>query len=252
MPPTKTSSPSPRCCDHCGSPAPRRGTVCRDGRPAEHVFCSRACYDAHRVSAREARAFNPVRKRKISAAFTGAKHPNWRGGRWDLSYRGPNWQVQRVKVRQRDGYRCRDCGCTDEEARALYGRELDVDHLEPFHNFPNSRQANRVRNLITRCASCHRKAEAKRRGVQMTLGLEHRGHKGYARGEAVNTSKLTASQVFELRRRAAEGEPVLRLAKEFHISQSSADAIVKGRTWKHLLSASLPLRSSTVSSRSAT
>lgn len=120
----------------------------------------------------EWRSNNEDRKRKIGEAFRGSNHPNWQGGKSLLnntSYRGVGWPIQREKALKRDGYRCLDCGLTDEESRGKYGRSLDVDHVEPFHNFTNSAEANRLCNLETRCASCHRKAEAKRVGVQAVL-----------------------------------------------------------------------------------
>jgi len=118
------------------------------------------------------RSNNEDRKTKIGDAFRGSNHPNWQGGKSLLSntsYRGSSWTKQRDKALKRDGYKCLDCGMTDDESRAIYGRSLDVDHVEPFHNFTNSAAANRLSNLETRCKSCHRKAEAKRVAVQSIL-----------------------------------------------------------------------------------
>ncbi len=86
-----------------------------------------------------------------------------------LSY-GPNWSSQRQKARERDGYRCRNCGQPE-----LPAREHDVHHLRPFRTFDyrpgenaNFITANRLSNLITLCPDCHRRVEATH-AVQGTL-----------------------------------------------------------------------------------
>ena len=81
---------------------------------------------------------------------------------------GPNWQQQRRRALERDGYRCRTCGAQskqagDEEQGAL----LHVHHIRPFRDYgytpganENYRVANQLENLVTLCPSCHRRAEA--------------------------------------------------------------------------------------------
>jgi DEAD/DEAH box helicase domain-containing protein len=74
---------------------------------------------------------------------------------------GPNWQEQRQKALARDNHRCRTCGAT-----AQPGQGLHVHHLRPFREYGyvsgrnrNYERANRLDNLLTLCASCHRRAE---------------------------------------------------------------------------------------------
>jgi DEAD/DEAH box helicase domain-containing protein len=81
---------------------------------------------------------------------------------------GPNWQQQRRRALERDGYRCRTCGAQgrqvdDEEQGTL----LHVHHIRPFRDYgytpganENYRVANQLENLVTLCPSCHRRAEA--------------------------------------------------------------------------------------------
>ncbi|MBM4429176.1 MAG: DUF1998 domain-containing protein, partial [Chloroflexi bacterium] len=91
-----------------------------------------------------------------------------------LSY-GPNWEVQRRRARERDGYRCCNCGRPESP-----GREHDVHHLQPFRTFdyrPGHNTAyiaaNALSNLITLCPTCHPKVESLHI-VQGTLdGLAH-------------------------------------------------------------------------------
>lgn len=231
----------PHNCLNCGclfspvKPIKRRNGVrwisanAKDGR----VTCSRECQ-------LEWIRKNPVRKAKISAAFTGELHPNWRGGRkWltDASYRGENWKKIAERARSRDGYRCQDCGMSQAECRENSGRDLDVHHIVPFHNWPNAKQANRMPNLVTLCASCHRIAEAKCAEVQFTLPLaENRSGQrpGYRCGSKHYAAKLNEVTVAEIRRRADGGEVYLSLAEEFGVEPATISAIVQGKIWKNV------------------
>lgn len=71
---------------------------------------------------------------------------------------GPNWQEQRQRALERDGFRCRVCN-----AEGL----LHVHHIRPFREYGYVRgentayqQANQLDNLVTLCPACHRRAEA--------------------------------------------------------------------------------------------
>jgi DEAD/DEAH box helicase domain-containing protein len=95
--------------------------------------------------------------------------------RFDTGDRGPNWAEQRDKARQRDGFRCQHCGAPERPHR-----QHDVHHLRPFQEFgyrpgQNTRylEANRLENLITLCASCHRRAEAVQRVRGALAGLAY-------------------------------------------------------------------------------
>lgn len=58
----------------------------------------------------------------------------------------------------------------------------------------------------------------------------YREHKGSENGRA----KLSESQVFEIRKRAAAGEPRSVLAKEYSMCWTTIDGIVAGRLWRCL------------------
>lgn len=90
-------------------------------------------------------------------------------GRWigdPLDY-GPEWESLRRRVRERDGFRCAQCGAPERE-----GRQHDVHHIRPLRAFlleagrkgqdlTRARQeANRLDNLVTLCPACHRLAES--------------------------------------------------------------------------------------------
>jgi len=75
---------------------------------------------------------------------------------------GPNWQQQRERALNRDGYKCRTCG-----ADARPGQGLHIHHIRPFRDYgyiaginEAYRSANELENLVTLCPSCHRQAEA--------------------------------------------------------------------------------------------
>ncbi|WP_299085299.1 HNH endonuclease [uncultured Paraglaciecola sp.] len=118
---------------------------------------------------------NPERKKKISNAFQGKKHPNWQGGSSrgvDGGYRGPGWAAIAEKARKRDGYVCQDCGITQE----AHGKALEVHHKIPFNQYQGGNtKANRMSNLTTLCKSCHTTADWKWRrenAVQVIMSFD--------------------------------------------------------------------------------
>lgn len=107
---------------------------------------------------------------------------------------GPQWPKIRNQVRARDGFRCQMCGCPETT------RQHDVHHKIPFRVFMRSQarptsgdvgvrgdarlwgdfgvqrareQANRLDNLVTLCAECHKKAEV---NVRVRSGLAGLGY----------------------------------------------------------------------------
>ncbi|HEY64811.1 MAG TPA: DEAD/DEAH box helicase [Caldilineae bacterium] len=93
---------------------------------------------------------------------------------------GPNWEAQRQRARERDGFRCAQCGAPERD-----GREHDVHHIRPLRAFILEAQrreqdisqvyleANRLENLITLCPACHRRAENHVRTRTGLSGLAH-------------------------------------------------------------------------------
>ena len=118
-------------CEHCGIEIARQPSLVK-----RHNFCSVECNHAWQ---------------KESGYISGPKSATWKGGY--ESYYGANWNQQRRNARRRDGYMCRRCLATEQSL----GRQLDVHHVVSFRSFgiDRFREANRLRNLICLCASCH-------------------------------------------------------------------------------------------------
>lgn len=77
-------------------------------------------------------------------------NPNWRGG--NISYRGADWRIIKLKVLERANFKCEKCGVSNVS--------LQVHHIVPFRTFKEYRTANYMSNLIAVCISCHKKMEA--------------------------------------------------------------------------------------------
>lgn len=150
--------PEPRPCIVCDAVFdPIKYDKARGGyvRRGEAKTCSAACFSDFMKN-------NQDRKDKISAAFTGDKHPNWQGGvsHTSTDFRGSNWRLLRNKVMKRDKYQCQHCGINKDEQMKRYNRMFSINHIVPFHQLSgNTVAANKMSNLETLCDSCHTKAD---------------------------------------------------------------------------------------------
>jgi 5-methylcytosine-specific restriction endonuclease McrA len=115
-----------RACEQCG-------TTFRNPKP--RTFCSVAC-----------------RNRYIGQhSPTGSDHPNYKGV--NRPYATHEWFLVRKLVRDRDDWRCRECGLARPAIKRLH-----VHHLVSRADWGNrSGHADDPANLITLCTGCHRK-----------------------------------------------------------------------------------------------
>ena len=60
----------------------------------------------------------------------------------------------RIKVLERDGYACVQCGMTAVEHRAKWNRAITIDHVDGNGRY-SKRPNNKLSNLNTMCLSCH-------------------------------------------------------------------------------------------------
>lgn len=110
-------------CAYCGKEHYRRPSIIR-----KNNFCSYQCRGKF---------------------YKGALSPNWRNcGSYQIN-RGNNWKIIRKQVYARDNHTCQICGKT----KCL----VHAHHIVPFR----VSQDNSLENLITLCARCHRREEAK-------------------------------------------------------------------------------------------
>lgn len=74
---------------------------------------------------------------------------------------GSDWPQIREEIIERDSEQCQECGKRREEC----DRDLHVHHIKPWVKFGDTvdernQKAHYPENLITLCASCHRKIES--------------------------------------------------------------------------------------------
>lgn len=155
-------------CEHCGKMFVPRPSDTRNGGGK---FCSHECsmYGRRKKISVTCRNCNKVFKvwpsyiKRGDGIFCSIKctneyntaqhHYAWRGGR--LEYRGENWGRQRADAFKRDNGTCQIC-----HKKSPKKRENEVHHIKPFRDFNGDYiQANDLRNLITLCTKCHRRAE---------------------------------------------------------------------------------------------
>lgn len=97
--------------------------------------------------------------------WQGEDHPSYNGG--TLVRMGPNWTNKRSEALSRDNHTCQDCGISEESHKEKYKQSLHVHHKIPrkeiLSNDPTEKEfelVNNLSNLVTVCASCHRKRES--------------------------------------------------------------------------------------------
>jgi len=112
------------------------------------------------------RAFGSFIDAKLAAGFqhrradyqpSGEDHYAWGGG-LDRPY-DRNWLKKRKQALARDKRQCVRCGKTSKQQRRESGKDLHVHHITPWREFDDPEERNRLKNLVTLCASCHRKIE---------------------------------------------------------------------------------------------
>jgi 5-methylcytosine-specific restriction endonuclease McrA len=121
----------------------------RIGHKGVGKYCSRTCRDIHWIG-------------ENAVNFINGYSGNWHG---------PDWYSQRRKAKSRDGYKCLDCGMSETESIEKTLQPLHVHHKIPFRLFGEDyKTANKLENLETLCAACHRikdsriQAEEKKNG----------------------------------------------------------------------------------------
>jgi len=107
------------------------------------------------LEAKQEAGFDPVPTDNLPR---GEDHYLWKEGQ-DVYY-GKNWRQQRQKALERDNCECQRCGISAEEHQDQIGIDLHVHHLTPAREFDDHEERNKLSNLITLCAACHRRWES--------------------------------------------------------------------------------------------
>lgn len=116
-----------------------------------------------RVSPRKGVVLSKETRRKCSEAKKGDRHPNWKGGISSVYHRlaaTAQWREWRIKVFERDDYRCIDCG-----DRGVY---LEPHHILPIRKEEYREELFNLRNGITLCRQCHQKTFRKEEELART------------------------------------------------------------------------------------
>lgn len=91
-------------------------------------------------------------RRKISIALSGNKSHTWRGGITNDPYPLGWTRTYKEQIRNRDGYKCKICGCSETECI----KKLSVHHID--YNKMNITPSN----LVSLCTKCHSKTNSNR------------------------------------------------------------------------------------------
>lgn len=132
-------------CAVCANPVTRLPD--RTNRPKWAVTCSRTCKGKAQTLG--------IIEHKPKPYKRGAKHALWDGGTRHRKY-GHRWKIHKRQARIRDKYTCQKCGVTE----TTLGRRMQVHHIIPFRDFTDSREANKLENLICYCSKCHAQVDA--------------------------------------------------------------------------------------------
>lgn len=152
----KRNQAEDRGCEVCGKLF--RPTV-QQVKQSLGKYCSRKCY----FSVPKSQEF----KDKISKAFRGENHPNWKGGvmkgRKDRNL--TEYKEWRKFVFARDNYTCVWCGARNMPGLG-YSVQLEADHIKSWTDYPELRYE--VTNGRTMCKSCHSKRTAQQHRERMS------------------------------------------------------------------------------------
>lgn len=127
---------------------------------------------------------------------------------------------------------------TGSTNRYGYGRYWYQEHEHPAHRLAYELTYGPVPSNLLVCHRCDNRRCV--RPDHLFLGTtadntrdRHQKQRD-ARGERVNTAKLTATQVLAIRRLYTEGTTIANLARQYGVSDSAIEFIIHRRNWKHL------------------
>lgn len=201
----------PRTCEQCGDPFLANPQSVQKGMGR---YCSLACHHAHRRDHWRDNFWRHVQKSDgcwlwIAHTNAGGYGEFRRHGRTEIASR-VSWEIHNGPIP--DGlFVLHNCPGGDNPAC-----------VNPAHLFLGTNDDN-MRDMVT-----------KGRQVRGTTHFTRTMPDRIARGEACRTAVLTAEGVREIRQKLASGEDYRTVAATFGVSRSAIQAIIHGRSWKHV------------------
>ncbi len=92
----------------------------------------------------------------VSRKLKGINNGNYIDGRSNKFYPSEFNKDLKYKIRERDNFECQNCDMTEEEHLSIYGRVLDIHHID------YDKQNGKEENLITTCKQCNLRANFNR------------------------------------------------------------------------------------------
>jgi hypothetical protein len=123
-------------CSYCHKKIKKNLSQVKD---IKHVFCNSKCMGLERKE-----------------SYKGKNNPAFIDGSSYKHYPQEFTESLRESIRKRDNYECQNCGMTEEEHLIVYGRVLEVHHVD--YNKDNCSK----NNLITTCKQCNLRANSNR------------------------------------------------------------------------------------------
>ena len=126
---------------------------------------------------------------------------------------GQRFGGNRLKVLERDGFKCCTCGMTENEHQRLFQRSLTVDHKDGQGRYSATKN-HEMTNLWTLCLPCH-------------------GHKDSHGNKESQGRALTVDQVKDIRYQVASHQASQAdMARKYHISEMTISRVIRRLRWK--------------------
>ena len=125
---------------------------------AHRVFCAPACYWKWKKGNTPIQTFSDEECERRRARMMGENNPMWKGGDSDKERRNSAYKKWRIRVFERDGFICRECGYFNGCGHKR--RDLNAHHIVGWTKSIELRYE--VANDITLCVPCHIKEHTNR------------------------------------------------------------------------------------------
>ncbi len=125
-----------------------------DGRTKKQHYCidcgNKTCYDTWKCGTKRCRKCAGIKE-------LGELNHRWIDGRSYEPYPQEFTPKLKLKIRKRDDFTCQECGMIEEEHLIVYGRVLEIHHID--YNKKNCNEEN----LLSLCKQCNLRVNHNRR-----------------------------------------------------------------------------------------